>query len=228
MRAYRCSWWLCTPPSLSRPNRCTRPDPALALAKASVRAACVPILPSSTARLIRTRSWNSTWPAPMVRCPTSELPIVPAGRPTARPDPSTTAQLAPPFLNPSITGVSACLIALPCSASRSPHPSMTISAARFGIAFPPTGLLCTCARGGKVGKGQRRCEQPLLRRQVVRRRRRLHGELRRVSVRSSDYFGNGWRLRRLGRLGSWRRSRARRSQPMRNRPRQRTHLQGIT
>ena len=42
--------------------------------------------PSATARLTRTRSWSRTRPEPIVRCPTSEFPIWPGGRPTASPD----------------------------------------------------------------------------------------------------------------------------------------------
>ena len=39
--------------------------------------------PCSRASEIRVMSWRITRPAPMVMCPTSELPICPAGRPTA-------------------------------------------------------------------------------------------------------------------------------------------------
>ena len=35
---------------------------------------------------ISTRSWRMTQPEPRVMCPTSELPIWPSGRPTARPE----------------------------------------------------------------------------------------------------------------------------------------------
>ena len=38
--------------------------------------------------LTRIRSWYSRRPEPIVRCPTSELPIWPAGRPTASPEAS--------------------------------------------------------------------------------------------------------------------------------------------
>ena len=58
----------------------------------------------------------------MLRCPTSEFPICPSGRPTAIP-------LAFPFtkgysfINLSITGVFACAIALPSVLSFKPYPS---------------------------------------------------------------------------------------------------------
>ena len=42
-------------------------------------------LPSAIASSMRTRSCFTTVPAPRFRCPTSELPIWPSGRPTARP-----------------------------------------------------------------------------------------------------------------------------------------------
>ena len=42
--------------------------------------------PSSIAWLTRWRSWKRMRPEPIVRCPTSELPIWPGGRPTASPD----------------------------------------------------------------------------------------------------------------------------------------------
>ena len=47
---------------------------------------CARSVPSATASLTRTRSWATIRPAPMLRCPTSELPIWPSGSPTARPD----------------------------------------------------------------------------------------------------------------------------------------------
>ncbi len=47
---------------------------------------CRRSVPSATASDRRTRSWCRCRPAPIVRWPTSELPIWPSGRPTARPD----------------------------------------------------------------------------------------------------------------------------------------------
>src|SRR5579875_217754 len=73
-----------------------------------------------------------TRPAPIVRCPTSELPITPGSRPTAAPDASIAvwAQVA---LSRSITGVRAIRIALASGASRKPHPSKMINAAIGGL-----------------------------------------------------------------------------------------------
>ena len=42
--------------------------------------------PSRTAAFTRCRSWKRIRPEPIVRCPTSELPICPGGSPTAPPE----------------------------------------------------------------------------------------------------------------------------------------------
>ncbi len=42
--------------------------------------------PSRTALLMRESSWKTMRPAPMLRWPTSELPIWPSGSPTSSPD----------------------------------------------------------------------------------------------------------------------------------------------
>src|SRR6476619_2093275 len=73
----------------------------------------------------------------MLRCPTSELPICPAGRPTSAPDVRSSAcgQLAH---NRSNTGVFARRIALSAVSSRQPKPSSTtsITGRFFCISFP--------------------------------------------------------------------------------------------
>ena len=56
--------------------------------QASFSAALSKNEPSAMAALIRGRSWRTRNPAPRLRCPTSLLPICPAGRPTASPDAS--------------------------------------------------------------------------------------------------------------------------------------------
>ena len=48
-------------------------------------------VPSSIAASMRGRSWRTGRPAPRLRCPTSELPIWPGGRPTASSDASSRA-----------------------------------------------------------------------------------------------------------------------------------------
>ena len=85
--------------------------------------------------MILVSSWYTIRPAPMFRCPTSELPICPSGRPTARP-------LALPFtkghsaISLSITGVFACATALPSTLSFSPYPSRIIKTVGFLLIFP--------------------------------------------------------------------------------------------
>ena len=50
-----------------------------------MRAVLSAMLPLLTAWLIRTNSWRMILPEPIVRCPTSELPICSSGKPTAPP-----------------------------------------------------------------------------------------------------------------------------------------------
>ncbi len=77
------------------------------------------------ARLMRGRSWNTTRPAPMLVCPTSELPIWPSGRPTSSPEadrrqPGFSAKILSRF------GVRAAAMALPARSSHTPKPSIMI------------------------------------------------------------------------------------------------------
>ena len=76
--------------------------------------------------LMRTRSWNSTRPTPMVRWPTSLLPITPWGRPTERPEASM-RQWRGVEVRASMWGVWAWRMALPFSALVWPQPSMDTS-----------------------------------------------------------------------------------------------------
>ena len=70
------------------PHKVQRRPGRAAAANASFSTGFAASEPSAQARLMRVSSWNTTRPAPMLRCPTSELPICPAGRPTASPDAS--------------------------------------------------------------------------------------------------------------------------------------------
>src|SRR5687767_40026 len=72
-----------------------------------------------------------TRPAPMFMCPTSELPIWPAGRPTASPEVCSFV-CAAVAISRSIVGVCAASMALPCVSSRQPKPSRMMSNARAG------------------------------------------------------------------------------------------------
>ena len=65
--------------------------------------------------VIRVRSWYTIRPAPIFKWPTSELPITPSGRPTARPLASPVTK-GHSLIRRSITGVSASAMAL-CSVS---------------------------------------------------------------------------------------------------------------
>ena len=131
-RAYRCWFLLWTPPSLIKPSRCSLPLPSMARWKLFVTFSTLSISPLLIVKSMRTTSCHTTRPAPMFRCPTSELPIRPSGRPTALEEASSSvypcAVLEPSALKSSITGVSAAAIASPSLGEVSegiPQPSMT-------------------------------------------------------------------------------------------------------
>ncbi len=80
--AARCTSDECTPPSLTRPSRWSRPPAlfALAITSAIGPGSCASV-PSWTALSMREMSIMAMRPAPKFRCPTSLLPICPgAGR----------------------------------------------------------------------------------------------------------------------------------------------------
>ena len=76
---------LCTPPLLVSPMKWMFFPCSLAYEKAETISLFFKILPSAQARLIFTRSWYTIRPAPILRWPTSELPICPSGKPTFSP-----------------------------------------------------------------------------------------------------------------------------------------------
>ncbi len=82
---YRWSVWLCTPPGETSPIRCRRPVPRFTRTTRSVQDLRPLNSPLLMLLPMRTSSWSMIRPAPMVRCPTSLLPIWPSGRPTAGP-----------------------------------------------------------------------------------------------------------------------------------------------
>ena len=103
--------------------RCSAAPGRAAAANASFSTGFAASEPSAQARLMRVSSWNTTRPAPMLRCPTSELPICPSGRPTASPDASRrvhgrSANILSRF------GVSASEMALPEPGRAKPNPSI--------------------------------------------------------------------------------------------------------
>ena len=125
-KASRWLMWLCTPPSLTSPSRWKRPPRCLALSNADCSTLLLKNEPSSSDMLMRTRSWNSTRPTPIVRWPTSLLPITPAGRPTDRPHASISTDRADDD-SESMWGVEAFRMALPLAFVEWPQPSMETS-----------------------------------------------------------------------------------------------------
>ena len=75
----------CTPPFETTPIRCAVPPVSRRRATKAPMPVLAKKLPSSMARSIWPRSIATTRPAPMLVCPTSELPICPRGSPTSGP-----------------------------------------------------------------------------------------------------------------------------------------------
>lgn len=119
---------LTTPPCETSPHRCSRPLVFLAFSSVFL---ITSLLANSFLRIVwsmRTTSCHTTRPAPMFRWPTSELPIRPSGRPTAREEASSCVKPSALLDSSSITGVLAAAIASPslgdCSDGM-PQPSIT-------------------------------------------------------------------------------------------------------
>lgn len=77
---------------------------------------------------MRTTSCQTTRPAPMFKCPTSELPMRPSGRPTASDEASSSVKPLESLESSSMTGVWAAAMASPflgLSSEAIPQPSMT-------------------------------------------------------------------------------------------------------
>ena len=129
--ASTCTICPCTPPSDTTPIRCAAPPAAFTLPANSTSAGLAAKDPSSTARSIAPRSIATTRPAPILVCPTSELPICPEGSPTSGPWVISLAfgQVAQSRLK---FGTSACAGALPSRLSESPQPSRMHSTTGFG------------------------------------------------------------------------------------------------
>ena len=81
--------------------------------------------PDSISSSIRGSSCSTRYPAPRLRCPTSELPICPSGSPTASPD-AASVLCGAEAQRRSITGVSARAMALPGPGGAIPQPSRMI------------------------------------------------------------------------------------------------------
>src|SRR5437773_1125529 len=122
--AVRCWSSACTPPFPIRPSRWSVPPRRRTLPHNSATAGSRKNAPDSIAWEMRTMSWGTTRPAPRFRCPTSLLPICPSGRPTARPDASSSVRDARSH-SLCHTGVRPSSMALPARPGRKPHPSST-------------------------------------------------------------------------------------------------------
>src|ERR1700682_848008 len=128
--------WLWTLPSESKPHRWSvRPSRSavrIAWSSTSLRKKA----PVSIAFAMRITSWYITRPAPIVRWPTSELPITPGARPTASPE-ALSSVWAWVRYRRSIVGVGAIAIALASRSARKPHPSKITSTATGGRLVVP-------------------------------------------------------------------------------------------
>ena len=132
--------WLWTPPSERSPYKWRSELFFFTFSIPSNKAWFLKKSPSLISFVILVSSWYTILPAPMFICPTSELPICPSGRPTARP-------LAFPFtngysfINWSMTGVFACATAFPSVLSFKPYPSKIINTVGFLLMFLSSLLL---------------------------------------------------------------------------------------
>src|SRR3989454_10233100 len=108
-----------------RPSRCSFPPRRRTRVHSSTSGGNRKNSPDSMAWEIRTMSCGTTRPAPRFKCPTSLLPICPSGRPTARPEASSSVRDARSH-SLCQTGVLPSSIALPSRPGRKPHPSSTM------------------------------------------------------------------------------------------------------
>ena len=120
------SWCECTPPGETRPTRWQVPPLCRSRAIRSRSAGAFSISRSAIASVMRGRSCITRRPAPMLRCPTSELPIWPGGRPTSLPDVCRKARGQVAHRRSKL-GVRAWRTALSAASSRQPQPSNTTS-----------------------------------------------------------------------------------------------------
>ncbi len=88
IRAKTCSSELCTQPSDSSPMRCSVPPVRRTCANARARVSFSANSPLAIAASMTVTPCGTTRPLPRFVCPTSLLPMMPFGRPTASPDAS--------------------------------------------------------------------------------------------------------------------------------------------
>ena len=117
---------------------------------------------------MRGRSCITSRPAPILRWPTSELPICPGGKPTSSPDVRRKAcgQLAHRRSN---VGVRACRTALSAASSRQPQPSSTtsITGRRVCISTLPVLHRCLACIDQETCVGSRLHRQPAARLRIA-------------------------------------------------------------
>ncbi len=172
-RANRCRSCEWTPPSETRPIRCSVAPGREASSQAATSAGFSKKDPSRMARSTRSRSWGTIRPAPRFRCPTSELPISPAGRPTASPEASSSVH-GSSAIHRSNTGLRARVMALPSEGGAHPHPSLIRrTTGRLFKREPPRWRKPSPSPGGRRGARdpRRRAGTPCRPRRVTRRRR---------------------------------------------------------
>ena len=117
------SLWLCTPPLEVSPIKWARP-PARIICRANFcKAGISASSPEAQACERRGKSCRITRPAPMVICPTSELPGCPSGRPTAISD-AAKRLWGHSVISRSKTGLCAFFTALYSLSSDNPQPSI--------------------------------------------------------------------------------------------------------
>src|SRR5882724_842295 len=123
--ASRCWSRAWTPPLPISPIRCRVPRDSRSAAHRSRSGGRRKNSPEVIDCEIRTMSCATTRPAPRFRCPTSLLPICPAGKPTGSPDASSSVRGARSHSRCQV-GVWPSSMALPSRPARKPQPSSTI------------------------------------------------------------------------------------------------------
>src|SRR5438093_6652169 len=108
-----------------RPRRWSMPPRRRTVRHSSTSGGSRKKSPDSMACEMRTMSWGTTRPAPRLRCPTSLLPICPAGSPTASPD-ALSSVCGARLHRRCQTGVAPSSMAFPSRPGRKPQPSSTI------------------------------------------------------------------------------------------------------
>src|SRR5262249_16238546 len=128
----------CTPPGDTKPIKWQVPPVRRKLSTRLLSAGALSMSPLAIAASMRGKSCITRRPAPMLRCPTSELPICPSGRPTSLPEVRTKACGQVAHRWPKL-GVRAWRIALSATSLRQPQPSSTTSMTgrRFCISTRP-------------------------------------------------------------------------------------------